>query len=345
VNRNPEGSNVTRVALPTPWWLPGPHAQTIGGRYLRPRVGIPVRRERISTPDGDFLDLDLFEPPGLSPSTPRVLLLHGLEGRATSGYALATYAALGRRGIAAVGLNFRGCGGEPNLAERFYHAGETGDPAHLLRWVRERWPDAPLAAIGFSLGGNVLLKLLGELGEGARGMLCAAAAVSVPFDLDAGARHLERGFSRVYARYFVRALRRKLRLKPAWKEGRVDRRRVRAARTFHQFDDCATAPLHGFRDVAHYYGESSSTRYLPDVRIPTLLLHSRDDPFLPPSAVPEAEVSENSWLRLELTEAGGHVGFITGGTPWRPRLWAEERAANFLNDHLKRAAHGAAEVA
>jgi uncharacterized protein len=343
VNERQDPSNVTRVALRTPWWLPGPHAQTVGGRYLRARPRLAVRRERIEAPDGDFLDIDLVEPPATGASTPRVMLLHGLEGRATSGYALATYTALQRLGVAAVGLNFRSCGGEPNRAERLYHAGETGDPRHLLEWMRARWPDAPLAAIGFSLGGNVLLKLLGEMGAEAAGSLRAAAAISVPFDLDAGARHLERGVSRFYARYFVRSLRRKLRRKPAWAEGRVDRERVRAARTFPEFDDCATAPLHGFRDVAHYYAESSSARYLPGVRLPTLLLQSRDDPFLPADALPLEAVRGNPWLRLELTDAGGHVGFITGGAPWRPDFWAEERAARFLYDHLIKTAPVAAE--
>jgi len=338
-------SNVSEIALPTPWWLRGAHAQTVAGRFLRPRLRLQVRRERIATPDGDFLDLDLVEPTGTGASTPRVMLLHGLEGRATSGYALSTYAALARLGVASVGLNFRSCGGEPNLAERLYHAGETGDPRHLLLWMRARWPDAPLAAVGFSLGGNVLLKLLGEMGEAARGELRAAAALSVPFDLAAGARHLESGLRRFYARFFIRSLRGKLAGKVAWREGRIDQRRVRRASTFREFDDCATAPLHGFRDVDHYYSESSSARYLPAVRLPTLLVQSRDDPFFPGSAMPLRVVEQNRWLRLELTASGGHVGFITGGTPWRPRFWAEERMARFLFDHLNVAAPGAAEVA
>src|SRR5690606_12684394 len=172
------------------WWLPGPHAQTIAGRMLRLGRSFPLRRERIETPDGDFLDLDFTPAP--REGAPRVLLLHGLEGSARRGYALITYAELAAAGLQGVGLNFRSCSGEPNRLPRLYHSGETGDLRFVLDHLAERFPDVRRGATGFSLGGNVLLKLLGEEGEGARRWLETAVAISVPYDLAAGADHLER---------------------------------------------------------------------------------------------------------------------------------------------------------
>ncbi|HEV2149427.1 MAG TPA: hydrolase [Longimicrobiaceae bacterium] len=315
--------------------LGNPHAQTIGGRYLRPREPIPFRRERVETPDGDFLDLDFAELPGVSwddAGAPAAVILHGLEGCSQSGYVLQTLRELAGRGIRAVALNFRTCGGEPNRLARFYHSGETGDLGFVLRMLAERHPRAPLAAVGFSLGGNVLLKYLGE--SGAAALPRAAVAVSVPFDLAAGARNMERGMGRVYTARFLRTLREKYRQKRPLIGDVVDPARVLAARTFREFDDAATAPLHGFRDADDYYASSSSAFYLAGIRVPTLLLHSTDDPFLPDAAIPRAAARENPCITAEFTERGGHVGFVAG-TPWAPEFWAEAEAARFLGEHLE----------
>ncbi len=311
--------------------LANPHAQTIGGKLLRPRAPVPLRRERVETPDGDFLDLDFGEAPGASwddPATPTVVVLHGLEGCSTSGYVLQTMRELGARGVRAVALNFRTCGGEPNRLARFYHSGETGDLGYVLRRVRERYPDAPLGAVGFSLGGNVLLKYLGECGEAS--LVGAAVAVSVPFDLAAGATSMERGMGRFYTRRFLSSLRVKYEGKRALIGDALDARRVLRARTFREFDDAATAPLHGFRDAAHYYSASSSAGFLAGIRVPTLLLHSADDPFLPADSIPRAAARENPCITAAFTEHGGHVGFV-GGTPWAPEFWAEAETARFLD--------------
>lgn len=311
--------------------LANPHAQTIGGKLLRPRAPVPLRRERVETPDGDFLDLDFGEAPGVAwddPATPTVVVLHGLEGCSTSGYVLQTMRELGARGVRTVALNFRTCGGEPNRLARFYHSGETGDLGYVLRRVRERYPDAPLGAVGFSLGGNVLLKYLGECGEAS--LVGAAVAVSVPFDLAAGATSMERGMGRFYTRRFLGSLRVKYEGKRALIGDAVDARRVLGARTFREFDDAATAPLHGFRDAAHYYAASSSAGFLAGIRVPTLLLHSADDPFLPADAIPRAAARENPCITAAFTEHGGHVGFV-GGTPWAPEFWAEAETARFLD--------------
>jgi predicted alpha/beta-fold hydrolase len=311
------------------WWLPGPHAQTLGARLLRSRAtGPALRRERVELPDGDFLDLDATDG---GPDRPLVVVLHGLEGSARSGYARQVYRALLARRVASVGLNFRSCGGALNRTPRLYHSGETGDLRFVLERLRRRFPGRPLGAVGFSLGGNILLKYLGE--EGAAAPLVASAAVSVPFDLAAGARRLERGFSRAYRRYLVGKLKRKTLAKAALLDRRVDLERVRRGRTFVEFDDAATAPLHGFVDARDYYARSSSNQYLGRIRVPTLLIHSQDDPFLPTGAIPREAVAGNAFLTAEFPQHGGHVGFVSGRLG-APVFWAEERAAEFLAGHL-----------
>jgi predicted alpha/beta-fold hydrolase len=314
------------------WWLPGPHAQTIAGRYLRRPGRISFRRERVETPDGDFVDLDF--PLTGPPDGPVVLLLHGLEGSARRGYAIETYRALARVGIRAVGLNFRSCSGELNRTARFYHSGDTADIRLIARLLAGRFPDVPRGAIGFSLGGNALLKYLGEEGEAAGGVLSAAVAISVPYDLGAGADALDRTrMGRVYTRVFVRPLLAKATAKAALLDGACDLERMRAARSFRAFDDAATAPLHGFAGAQDYYDRSSAHGFIGRIRIPTLLIHSADDPFLPAASFPAEAAAANPQVSTIMTGAGGHVGFVEGA-PWRPRFWAETEAARFFAARL-----------
>lgn len=296
-------------------------------------------RERVDTPDGDFLDLDWAETPaGPLDHGPLAVVLHGLEGSAASRYALETYRQLARVGVAAVGLNFRSCSGELNRAVRLYHSGETGDLRHVVSLLARRFPGRPLAAVGFSLGGNVLLKYLGEEGreEQERGALVAAAAVSVPYDLAAGAACTERGVARAYVWRLLRSLKRKVRARAAVFRDRMDLPRALAARTFREFDDAGTAPLHGFADADDYYRRSSSAPYLEAIRIPTRVIHAADDPFLPGAALPRGAVARNPALDPRFTERGGHVGFVCG-PPWRRVYWAERMAA----EHVARVARGA----
>ncbi|HEU0053734.1 MAG TPA: alpha/beta fold hydrolase [Longimicrobium sp.] len=317
-------------------WLPGPHAQTVAGKYLRPRTGIVYRRERFDTPDGDFLDVDFASvegKPGLPADAPVVLVAHGLEGSAHSGYVLESCLAAYEVGMRAVAMNFRSCGGEMNRLPRFYHAGETGDLAFVLDLLADRFPGAPLAAMGFSLGANQLLKYLGERGAEAR--VRAAAAVSVPFDLDLGARKLDASFmGRVYTGVFVRSLQRKFRQKREMIGDACDGRRVLAARSFREFDDAATARLHGFRDVDDYYGTQSSKNFLGAIRVPTLLVQAEDDPFVDETALPRGIERTNPWIETAFTAHGGHVGFIAG-PPWKPWFWAEREAVRFLAERLR----------
>ena len=309
------------------WWLRNPHAQTFAGRYLRPRATVPLERRRIATPDGDFLDLDYAPEP--EPGTPLVVLLHGLEGSTRWGYMSEMLRQLFVRGLRGVGMNFRGCGGEPNRVARFYHSGETGDLAHVVAELRGRHPGRPFGAVGFSLGGNVLLKHLGE--RGGEAGIAAAAAVSVPYDLAGCAARLSGGPpGRVYGSHFLRALRRKVREKRRLLDGVVDIERALAARTLRDYDDALTAPLHGFAGADDYYDRADARRHLPAIRVPTLLVQSRDDPFLPPGAIPEAAVAANPHLTAAFTDRGGHLGFVEGAFPWRRSFWAERVVAGFL---------------
>ncbi len=242
------------------------------------------------------------------------------------------------RGLRAVALNFRGRGGEPNRRPRAYHAGETGDLAFLLRTLQHRAPEAPLAAIGFSLGGNVLLKYLGERGARARDELRAAAAVSVPFDLAASTARMERGIGRFYAHRFLASLRAGVRAKAANGPLPCDLPAALAARTLREFDEVVTAPLHGFRGAGEYYERCSSRRYIGSIRVATLLLQARDDPFHPTVSELEAAVSANRALTSGFVDQGGHVGFVEGPHPMAPRFWAEAEAVRFVAHHVRAAA-------
>ena len=303
--------------------------QTLLGKALRGGADIALRRERWTTPDGDFIDLDFAPDP--DERGPVAVVLHGLEGNSRRGYCLEAYRALGEQGIAAVGMNFRACSGEPNLRARAYHSGETGDLSFVLAGLRERFGDRVLLAVGYSLGGNVLLKYLGEHGDEEPAGLAGAVAVSVPYDLDAGARRLETTFfgRQLYSRYFLRSLIAKTRLKTHLLDDVVELERVWDAESIRAVDEALTAPLHGFADATDYYRRSSSSGFLPRIRVATLLLHSLDDPFLAPEAVPQRAMAENPWLFPVMTERGGHVGFVSGSLT-RPRFWAEQSAARFL---------------
>lgn len=311
------------------WWLPGPHLQTLWPNLLRRRPCVALRRGRLELPDGDFLDLDWTT----GSAGPLVLVLHGLEGRSSSHYAAGLMQAVHACGMRAVLMHFRGCSGEPNRLERSYHSGETGDLEHVVRVLREREPGTPLAAVGYSLGGNVLLKWLGERGEQAP--LAAAVAVSVPFDLHRAAWRLERGLSRLYQWALLRSLRRSVGRKFRRRTAPFDLTAVAQLASFRAFDGHVTAPLHGFRDADDYYTRSSCGQYLKRIAIPTLVLHALDDPFMTADAVPAAaELSEK--ITLELSARGGHVGFVAGALPWQPRYWLEERIPAYLLAALTR---------
>lgn len=313
-----------------PWWLRNAHLQTIWPFVFRPRPVLATRRERLELPDGDFIDLDFT----LNDAGPIVLVLHGLQGSARSKYAAGLLHTLSSHGYRAVLMHFRGCSGEPNRLPHSYHSGETGDPAFVIDRLRERYPRAPIAAIGFSLGGNALLKLLAEQGENCR--LRTAVAISVPFLLNEGADQFNRGASRLYRQHLLNSLIRSALEKHAKIDlsAKINLDMVRKCRDFWVFDNEVTARLNGFEDVHDYYRRSSSRQYLRHIRTPTLILHAADDPFMTPATVPrEDELSEQ--ITLELSRHGGHVGFVTGSNPLRMRYWLEERILRHLKDSIK----------
>jgi predicted alpha/beta-fold hydrolase len=315
------------------WWLPGAHLRTIWGKLSRRPFSAATRMERWDTPDGDFLDLQRLEAPS---GRPRLVVLHGLEGSPRSHYARGLASEASRRGWAADVIVFRSCGGEPNRALRSYHSGETTDLDFVVRRLVDAAPDRPLVFAGVSLGGNVLLKWLGERGGELPPQVVAAAAVSVPYDLARGARRIDRGFSRVYQALFLRTLRRKAREKCERFPDCLRPEAIDRARSLYEFDDAVTAPVHGFRDAEDYYTQSSSIRFLARIRTPTLLLSAADDPFLPATVLDEVReiVRDNPALHAEFVERGGHVGFISGTVPWRPFYYAEWRATEFLEHQL-----------
>jgi uncharacterized protein len=311
------------------WWLPGPHARTIWGRFFRRTPPLLTRIERWDTDDGDFLDILRLEAP---PGRPHLVVLHGLEGAPRSHYARGLFLEAARRGWAADLLIFRGCGTELNRAPRFYHSGDTGDVEMVARRLLAADTDAPFVFAGVSLGGNVLLKWLGELGASVPDRVVGAAAVSVPFDLERASRHIDHGFARVYQHHFLRSLRRKALAKLDRYPSLMSRERVERARTLYDFDDVVTAPVHGFSDAADYYTRSSSIRFLSRIRVPTLLLNAADDPFLPSEVLDEVRIlaSANDLITVEFPESGGHVGFVSGQNPLRPFYYAEWRVTEFL---------------
>jgi predicted alpha/beta-fold hydrolase len=236
-------------------------------------------------------------------------------------------------------LVFRGCGGEPNRAPRFYHSGETTDLDAVARRLLAADSDAPLLVAGVSLGGNVLLKWLGELSESVPGRIVAAAAVSVPYDLARASRYIDRGFARVYQHHFLKSLRRKALAKLERYPTLASRDRIDAARTLYEFDDVVTAPVHGFAGADDYYAQSSSIGFLTRIRVPTLLLSAFDDPFLPPDVLEDVEqiASTNHLLETDFPRIGGHVGFVSGANPLRPFYYAEWRVTEFLHQVLANA--------
>lgn len=321
-----------------PWWLRNAHAQTIWGRVLKRVPRVPTSMECLSAPDGDNLELHHLDAARGAPSDgPRVLMLHGLEGSRRSHYVDGLFAQAAARGWGATLLVFRGCGTLPNTARRFYHSGETSDLAFVFETLGARWPRSPWFLTGVSLGGNVTLKWLGELGAAVDARIRAAAAISTPFDLDAGARYISRGFARLYDRNFVRSLRRKALAKLALHPRLFDSTRVARAASIYEFDDVVTAPVHGFESAADYYARSSSLGFLEHIRVPTLLLSARDDPFLPPPVLDRvaAIARDNAALHAEFHETGGHVGFVSG-TPRRPFYYAEWRAFLFFDEVMER---------
>lgn len=316
----------------SPIWLAGGHLRTIWPALLCPRPAVRFQRERLATPDGDFLDLDWLavghhaeaeatEAP--LTGAPLVAMFHGLEGSSNSHYCRAMMAALAIRGWRGVVVHWRGCSGEPNRLARAYHSGDSAEVDWVLRRLRADF------VVGVSLGGNAMLKWLGAEALDAPPVR-AAVSICAPQDLEAGARALASGVNRLYGRHFLRTLIPKSLEKLARFPGIYPREAVRGARDFFDFDGCVTAPLHGFRDAFDYWHRSSCKRFLASIELPTLVINPLDDPFLPASVLARPhEVSRS--VSLEYPASGGHVGFATGLPPGRLD-WLAQRALRFFDE-------------
>jgi len=291
-----------------PFWLRGGHAQTIYPALFRRVPWITRERERIETPDGDFLDLDWARERG----TGRVAILaHGLEGNSRNAYVQGMATALARRGWDVVAWNCRGCSGEPNRLLRSYHSGATEDLAAVVDHVLAGGRYAAVGLVGFSLGGNITLKYLGDLGAEINPRVKCAAAFSVPCDLASSSQALESRANRLYMDRFMVDLRTKIRAKMRMFPGELNGDGLDAIRTFRAFDGAYTAPLHGYRDAEDYWARASSRPVLGRIAIPTLLVNARNDPFLPPGCFPEEEARASACFHFEAPVTGGHIGFTS----------------------------------
>lgn len=298
--------------------LKSPHLQTLWAQFFPP-AKYRGRMEKITLSDGDFLELEWFDEEG-----PLVIILHGLEGSIDSAYARAICHTLHQENYHVLFMHFRGCGEVPNLKARSYHSGDTQDFQEVIRYAQEKTQKSVEAAIGYSLGGNVLLKYLGE--KGTESAINKAVAVSVPFQLADAAKRLEIGASRLYQRVLVRRLQRSYQRKFSATPSplNVD---VKKLNNFFSFDNGVTAPLNDFKDVHDYYQQSSSRQFIPKITAKTLIIHSKDDPFMFPDTSPSSAELPNS-VQFELADHGGHVGFIAGKV--LPRRWLEPRILQFL---------------
>jgi predicted alpha/beta-fold hydrolase len=310
------------IAYRAPAWLPDAHSQTIYPLLIKPAAHA-YRRERWETPDADFIDLDWNDAAaGAPPTAPLVVLFHGLEGSSNSHYARSLMRTLSLAGWAGVVVHFRGCSGQANRLARAYHSGDSDEIDWILRRLKQSHPSRPIYAVGVSLGGNALLKWLGEQGSCASALLCAAAAVSAPVDLAACGHHLGQGFNRVYSRHFLNTLKPGAAAKLKRFPGLFDERRLREATTVYDFDDAVTAPLHGFAGADDYWRRASSKPWLPAIALPTLLLNAVNDPFLPVGALPRPD-QVGAAVTIDFPRQGGHAGFVTGSLPgsldWLPQ--------------------------
>lgn len=315
-------TNLRRLTpLPSPRWVFNGHVHTIARSFLGDST-LPdsAKRMEIPTPDNDFLELDIAE---TEYSEAVIALFHGLEGSTKRYYIAELMKELIEENYTVVAVNFRSCGSKMNKQPRFYHSGETSDYATVFEWVKTRYPDKKMGAVGFSLGGNALLKSLAE--EGKNHPLDAAVAISVPYDLRLGSIRLSKGFHKVYEFEFLRTLKKKLEIKrkhhnnlPAF-----------SGSTLYEFDDQVTAPIHGFENADDYYERCSARRFINDIQTRTLLVHSKEDPLCPIEAMPVAKIFDNNYTDYIITERGGHVGFWS-----TPKGWLNYVIRKYLADHM-----------
>ena len=305
------------------WWLRSPHLQTLWPVFFKKRHKLDLTTEQVELDDGDFVDLRWSK----KQSDKVVLVLHGLEGKLSSHYANGVMHQLEQSGYRPVFMCFRGCSGRINRLARAYHSGETGDLSFIVEHINNTTGKHPYGVIGYSLGGNVLLKWLGE--TGADNPVKKAVAISVPYQLHDAARRLETGVSKIYRDHLLRSLRKTYSEKFSRIKSPLDVD-IKQLKSFWDYDDKVTAPLHGFDGAQDYYDRCSSRQFLKDIRVPTRMIHAADDPFMFDSTVPD-ENELSPAIDLLLSTNGGHVGFIAGDNPFRTYSWSERKILEFLS--------------
>ena len=314
-------------------WAKNPHLQTLLPKIFRRVPKIKPIWQRLELPDNDFIDLAWSEEPTNAAHKPRLVIFHGLEGSFKSPYAHGMLETAQKYGWLGVVMHFRGCSGEPNRQQRIYHSGETSDARYFLRWLAQTYGQAPTAAVGYSLGGNMLACYLAESGDNAD--LDAAVVVSAPLMLEACSLRLEKGVSQFYQRYLLNGLKRNTTRKLVRYPGSlpVNLLQLKKLKRIRDFDDIITAKIHGFDDASDYYQRCSALPLLPQITKPTLIIHAKDDPFMAPEVVPDIRLLPTN-IEYQMTEFGGHVGFV-GGTFKQPEMWLEKRIPQWLLPHLE----------
>ena len=322
---------ITSSEFSTATWLKNKHLQTLFLPIKSLLKNIKIERKIINLPDGDIISIDtIHKSKQQNKSKPLLLILHGLEGSSRSSYAMQLLQYAQKNDWNAAVINSRDCGGCHNKLPRRYHAGETSDLKFIVEKIHHEGYMGKIYAVGYSLGGNVLLKYLGEKGEDT--FISAAVAISVPLDLHMSSLALNQNFSKIYQFYLLNCMKKAIRRKFNKFNSPFEWSDAMNAKTFSQFDNIVTAPLHGFNSKNDYYELCSSKYFLRKIKIPTLIINSRDDPFMLPEMIPDANNLSNS-VQLEISDSGGHVGFISGGTPCKPKFYLPKRIFNFLSDY------------
>jgi predicted alpha/beta-fold hydrolase len=312
----------------SPAYLPNGHLQTIIPSLLRKVKGVTYTRERLDTPDGDFLDLDWSR---TNNSKHLGIICHGLEGDSNRPYILGMAKALNNQRIDALAWNYRGCSGESNSRLRFYHSGATEDLRHLIETIIASGHYSTISLFGFSLGGNLVLKYLGEEGTAIPVNIYKAVVFSVPCDLAGSSKNLCSLENQIYNRRFLKSLKIKIKTKARQLPGKINIGHLKEIKTLKEFDEKYTAPLHGFKDADEYYEKCSSRSFIDKIKVPTLIVNAKNDPFLSLGCYPTEEVKNNAMVFLEIPAQGGHCGFYLPGASGE--FWSEKRALEFLNDN------------
>ncbi len=307
-----------------PLFFSNGHIQSIYPTIFRKFDTSFYTRERIDTPDDDFLDLDW----SLKNSNHLVIISHGLEGHSKRAYVLGMVRALNKSGRDCLAWNYRTCGGEPNKKLRMYHNGTTDDLDTVIQHAMSKKKYRSISLIGFSMGGNLNLIYLGQRGSDIHPIIKKAVFFSVPCDLEGSADMLNKKSNRIFMNRFLKMLHKKIKAKAALMPDLINDKDYDKIKNFKEFDDRYTAPIHGFKNAEDYWKKCSSLQYIPKIKIPTLIVNAENDPFLSDSCYPINEVKDNNNVILEIPKSGGHVGFIEFNK--ENLYWSEKRTIKFF---------------